>query len=69
MNASQNVIAGNLGRGIQVRGDLLPVGIQPQDHSNSILANLIGLGAGGSAVQTVGAKSLSLGNLSEGIEE
>jgi streptogramin lyase len=73
-NADLNVISGNLGRGIQIVEDRLVSG--PSYAPNSILGNLIGIGVQNYPVtnqsmalanQTVAGKTLSLGNLSDGI--
>ena len=71
---SQNVIAGNLGRGIQILADQITQVNPPTEPppgtpggNNKIYSNLIGVGTGTSPVQIVNGRALSLGNLSDGV--
>ena len=63
----ENVISGNLGRGIEVRNQNLSgnLGAVAQPPEELIAGNLIGLGGTGTTV--VDANNTSLGNLEEGI--
>ena len=58
----RNVISGNTGRGIEVRGDLVP-----GTGRDSILRNFIGTDQSGTSVTQGGNPNYVLGNLSDGI--
>jgi hypothetical protein len=60
----QNVISGNLGRGVEIRGDILSG--KTVSGSNSVRGNFIGIDANGTKVAAPPAKQLTLGNYNLG---